>query len=69
MERWKNHAKKQGVSISKYIFEIIDEHIQTNKSNTSKKELSKKFVNLERQNDILRAENIKLKKKWICLIY
>ena len=63
MERWKNHAKKQGVSISKYIFEIIDEHIQTNKSNTSKKELSKKFVNLERQNDVLRAENIELKKK------
>jgi len=63
MERWKKHARKQGMSISKYIFEIVDEHIQTSKTNTSKKDLSKKFVNLEKQNDTLRKENIELQKK------
>lgn len=63
MERWKKHAKKQGMSISKYIFEIVDEHIQTDKTDKSKKELSKNFIKLEKQNEILRIENIELKKK------
>lgn len=58
MERWKKHAKKQGMSISKYIFEIIDEHIQKDKTN-----ISKKYVNLEKQNETLRKENIELQKK------
>jgi len=62
-EKWKKTAKKSGVSISKYIFEIVDEHIQTDKTNISKKEISKKYVNLEKQNETLRNENIELQKK------
>ncbi len=62
-ERWKKTAKKSGMSISKFIIEIVEDHIQAEKGATSKEFLTKKINDLKEQNERLRNENIELQKK------
>lgn len=62
-ENWYKIAKEEGMSVSNYIMEIIDKHIQENKGISTKYDILKKINDLEKQNVILRNENAELQKK------
>ena len=60
--KWFEIAKKEGLSVSNFTIEAVEEYIQEKKRFTSKDTLSEQLKNLEKQNKILRNENIELKK-------
>lgn len=62
-EKWKDAAKKSGISISKFIIEIVEDNIQTAKCTKSKDVLEKRIEDLKKQNDRLQQENNRLQKK------
>ena len=50
------------MSVSNFILEIIDNHIRQNKGITTKYDILQKINDIEKQNEILRNENVELQK-------
>lgn len=62
-EKWFEIAKKEGLSVSNFVIEVVEEYIQQKEGFSSKNELSKNLKSLTEQNERLREENIELSKK------
>ncbi len=62
-EKWYKIAKEEGMSVSNYVFEIVDNHIRQKKGITTKFDILQKLNGIEKQNEILRKENAELQKK------
>lgn len=62
-DKWFKIAKKERLSVSNFIIEVVEEYIQRKEGFSAKDELSKNLQNLTEQNERLRTENIKLSKK------
>ena len=60
---WFEIAKKEGLSVSNFTIEAVEDYIQKKKGFTSKDNLSKQFKKLEKQNERLQNENVELQKK------
>lgn len=60
---WKKQAEKKGLSISKFITEVVEDYLQSGRMGASKDVLAKRVGELKEQNDRLRNDNIELKKK------
>jgi len=62
-DKWFKTAKQEGLSVSNFTIEAVEDYILERKGFTSKDKLSKKLKNISEQNDRLRNENIELQKK------
>jgi len=62
-ERWKRLAKKAGLSISRYVLNIVENHIGDESVSASREALDKRLGELEEQNSQLRSENLALSKR------
>jgi predicted RNase H-like nuclease (RuvC/YqgF family) len=58
--QWKKTAKNVGMPISRFITELLEDHINAEDTGTARKELQKSIMLLEDQNKQLRAENVNL---------
>jgi predicted RNase H-like nuclease (RuvC/YqgF family) len=58
--QWKKTAKNAGMPISRYISELLEDHINAEDTGTARKELQKNIMLMEDQNKQLRAENVNL---------
>ncbi len=62
-EKWKKAAKKNGVSISNFIQEVVEKHLRIEGEITAKESIEEKLKKSEEQNRELREENSDLFKK------
>ena len=62
-EKWKNIAKKKGMSISNYIQELVQQNIENGETIMTQKQKDKFIDEIQEQNRQLRSENIELSKK------
>lgn len=62
-DKWFKIARQEGLSVSNFTIEAVEDYIQERKGFTSKDKLSKKLKNLTGQNERLCNENIELQKK------
>jgi len=62
-DRWKKLAKKSGMSISRYVLNIVENHIGDESVSASRESLDKRLGELEGQNIQLKNENLALSKR------
>lgn len=62
-DKWFKIARQEGLSVSNFTIEAVEDYIQERKGFTSKDKLSKKLKTLTGQNERLCNENIELQKK------
>jgi len=62
-KRWKDMAKKSGLSISQYVLNIVENHIGDESVAASRESLDKRLGEMEGQNSQLRSENLALSKR------
>ena len=58
--QWKKAAKNAGMSISKFISELLEDHINAESTGTARKDLQDTIVSLENEIKTLRTENVTL---------